>query len=100
MSSFSLVLITLGSVFGGAALGLFLRSVLPQKHLAKETKDAVGRAAVRTHKTKVQYPDLVDKIRSAAIVCLVANRRPLPHDPQTCEPRRLPPLHPAIRQEE
>jgi hypothetical protein len=34
-------LLSLISVFGGAALGLFLRAVLPENHLAKDTKDTV-----------------------------------------------------------
>ncbi|HMG04969.1 MAG TPA: hypothetical protein VK581_05875 [Chthoniobacterales bacterium] len=41
MSSIHLALISLASVFGGAALGIFLRALLPQHHLSAETKDTV-----------------------------------------------------------
>lgn len=41
MSSIQLALLSLVSVFGGAALGIFLRAVLPQHHLSVETKDTV-----------------------------------------------------------
>lgn len=41
MSSTTLSLIVLGCVFGGALLGLLLRTVLPQHHLSAETKDIV-----------------------------------------------------------
>jgi Protein of unknown function (DUF4239) len=41
MSSIQLALLSLVSVFGGAALGIFLRAMLPQHHLSAETKDTV-----------------------------------------------------------
>ena len=41
MSSIQLALLSLVSVFGGAALGIVLRAVLPQTHLSAETKDTV-----------------------------------------------------------
>jgi Protein of unknown function (DUF4239) len=41
MSPIHLALFSLVSVFGGAALGVFLRAVLPQHHLNAETKDTV-----------------------------------------------------------
>lgn len=41
MSSIHLALLSLVSVFGGAALGIFLRAVLPQNHLSADTKDTV-----------------------------------------------------------
>lgn len=41
MSPIQLALFSLVSVFGGAALGVFLRAVLPQNHLSAETKDTV-----------------------------------------------------------
>ena len=41
MSPIQLALFSLISVFGGAALGVFLRAVLPQNHLSAETKETV-----------------------------------------------------------
>ena len=41
MSSISLALVGLLSIFGGAALGIFLRAVLPDTHLSRDTKDTV-----------------------------------------------------------
>jgi hypothetical protein len=41
MSSIQLALLSLVSVFGGAALGIVLRAMLPQDHLSAETKDTV-----------------------------------------------------------
>jgi hypothetical protein len=41
MSPTHLALFSLVSVFGGAALGIFLRAMLPQTHLGAETKDTV-----------------------------------------------------------
>src|SRR5262252_8952655 len=41
MSSITISLIVLASVFGGALLGILLRSVLPSHHLSAETKDIV-----------------------------------------------------------
>src|SRR5215470_139896 len=41
MSSITISLIVLACVFGGALLGLLLRTVLPQHHLSSETKDIV-----------------------------------------------------------
>src|SRR5438477_7208229 len=36
-----IALLSLASVLGGAALGMFVRSVLPQDHLSADTKDTV-----------------------------------------------------------
>ena len=41
MSSITISLIVLASVFGGALVGIFLHAVLPQHHLTNETKDIV-----------------------------------------------------------
>lgn len=41
MSSLSIAWIVFGCVFGGALLGMFLRTVLPQNHLNAESKDVV-----------------------------------------------------------
>jgi hypothetical protein len=41
MNSIHIALLSLVSVFGGAALGMFLRALLPQNHLDAETKDTV-----------------------------------------------------------
>src|SRR5947199_8889960 len=41
MSPTYIALLSLVSVLGGAALGMFVRSVLPQDHLSADTKDAV-----------------------------------------------------------
>lgn len=41
MSTTSIALVVLACVFGGAALGLLLRAVLPEHHLSTETKDVV-----------------------------------------------------------
>jgi hypothetical protein len=41
MSSITISLIVFACVFGGALLGIFLHSVLPQHHLSAETKDIV-----------------------------------------------------------
>ena len=41
MTSTTISLIVLASVFGGALLGILLRSVLPSHHLSAETKDIV-----------------------------------------------------------
>ena len=41
MSSTTISLIVLASVFGGALVGIFLHAVLPQHHLSNETKDIV-----------------------------------------------------------
>src|SRR5882757_2200540 len=41
MSSIQLALLSLAAVFGGAALGIVLRAVLPESHLSTETKDTV-----------------------------------------------------------
>ena len=41
MSSTTISLVVLGCVFGGALLGVLLRSVLPSHHLSAETKDIV-----------------------------------------------------------
>jgi hypothetical protein len=41
MSSLQLALLSLVAVFGGAALGIGLRAVLPQNHLSADTKDTV-----------------------------------------------------------
>src|SRR5262250_436093 len=41
MSSITISLIVFAWVFGGALLGLLLHTVLPQHHLASETKDIV-----------------------------------------------------------
>src|SRR5207237_7473662 len=41
MSPVHIALLSLASVLGGAALGMFVRSVLPQDHLSADTKDTV-----------------------------------------------------------
>src|SRR5437764_15088128 len=41
MSPTYIALLSLVSVLGGAALGMFVRWVLPQDHLSADTKDAV-----------------------------------------------------------
>ena len=41
MSSFETGVAALVCVFGGALLGMFLRTVLPKHHLDSETKDVV-----------------------------------------------------------
>ncbi len=41
MSSFTIGLISATCIFGGALLGLFLRSLLPDHHLSSESKDTV-----------------------------------------------------------
>jgi hypothetical protein len=41
MSSLAIRLIVFACIFGAALLGLFLRSVLPEKHLRADSKDAV-----------------------------------------------------------
>ena len=41
MSSIAIGLIVFVCVFGGALLGLFLRTVLPEQHLSEESKDVV-----------------------------------------------------------
>ena len=41
MSPIHIALLSLVSVLGGAALGMLVRSVLPQNHLSADTKDAV-----------------------------------------------------------
>jgi hypothetical protein len=41
MTSGTISLIVLGFVFGGALLGIFLRTVLPQHHLGADSKDIV-----------------------------------------------------------
>src|SRR5207244_12149474 len=41
MSPIYIALLSLVSVLGGATLGMFVRSVLPQDHLSADTKDAV-----------------------------------------------------------
>src|SRR5256886_7328764 len=41
MSPIQIALLSLVSVLGGAALGMFVRSVLPQDHLSADTKDTV-----------------------------------------------------------
>src|SRR6266550_209799 len=41
MSPIQIALLSLVSVLGGAALGMFVRSVLPQNHLSADTKDTV-----------------------------------------------------------
>jgi hypothetical protein len=52
MSPIQIALLSLGLVFGGAALGLFLRAILPKSHLDAETKDtmklAMGLVATMT----------------------------------------------------
>jgi hypothetical protein len=41
MSAWAIGVVTLVCVFGGALLGLFLRSVLPEHHLREDSKDVV-----------------------------------------------------------
>src|SRR5258706_2839022 len=41
MSSITASLIVFACVFGGALVGVFLRSALPQQHLSAESKDIV-----------------------------------------------------------
>jgi hypothetical protein len=41
MSSMAIAWIVFACVFGGSLLGMFLRSVLPEKHLTGDTKDVV-----------------------------------------------------------
>src|SRR4029077_16974953 len=41
MSPIHIALLSLVAVLGGAALGMFVRAVLPQNHLSADTKDAV-----------------------------------------------------------
>src|SRR5713226_6343005 len=41
MSSLATSGIIFGCVFGGALVGMFLRAVLPERHLSPETKDVV-----------------------------------------------------------
>ena len=50
MSSIIIGLIAFVCVFGGALLGLFLRSILPDHHLREDSKDAVrtGAALIAT----------------------------------------------------
>jgi hypothetical protein len=52
MSPIHFALLSLVAVFGGAALGIFLRALLPQNHLSADTKDTVkltiGLAATMT----------------------------------------------------
>jgi hypothetical protein len=42
MSSIATSLITFACVFGGALLGIYLRSALPQHHRSADSKDIVG----------------------------------------------------------
>lgn len=42
MTSIAISLVTFAFVFGGALLGITLRSILPQKHLTDESKGVVG----------------------------------------------------------
>lgn len=41
MSATTIALITFGGMFGGALLGLYLRTLLPDHHLSQETSDTV-----------------------------------------------------------
>ncbi len=41
MSALTITLITFGGMFGGALLGLFLRTLLPQHHLSSESSETV-----------------------------------------------------------
>src|SRR5262245_42049121 len=50
MSSLAISLIVFGCVFGGALVGMFLRSRLPEHHLSPESKEVVkvGAALIST----------------------------------------------------
>jgi hypothetical protein len=52
MSSIALSSITFAFVFGGALLGITLRAVLPQEHLADESKEVVKLAWLIHQKLK------------------------------------------------
>jgi hypothetical protein len=41
INDFAIRLVVFACVFGGALFGMFLRSVLPERHLSAETKDTV-----------------------------------------------------------
>jgi hypothetical protein len=41
MSSLGIATITFACIFGGALLGMFFRSVVPEHHLSPESKDVV-----------------------------------------------------------
>jgi hypothetical protein len=41
MNDFAIRLVVFACVFGGALFGMFLRSVLPERHLSADTKDTV-----------------------------------------------------------
>ena len=41
MSSFSIAAIAFACVFGGALVGMYLRSLLREHHLSSDTKDVV-----------------------------------------------------------
>src|SRR5262245_16925723 len=56
MNSFTISLIVLACVFGGALLGIFLHALLPPHHLSSESKDIIklGMGCARTVAARVR----------------------------------------------
>ena len=50
MSSVSILVITFTCIFGGALIGILLRTILPEQHLRDDSKDVIklGAAVIAT----------------------------------------------------
>ena len=106
MQSLSVAALVFVCVFGGALIGMYLRSVLPAEHLGQDTKEVIGLGmgllatltalllAMVTSTAKQSFDLESDQIKQAAINILVLDRTLVDYGPGPCRQwSRLPMPH-------
>ena len=95
MQSLSVAALVFVCVFGGALIGMYLRSVLPAEHLGQDTKEVIGLGmgllatltalllAMVTSTAKQSFDLESDQIKQAAINILVLDRTLVDYGPET-----------------
>ena len=101
MTSLGIAVIVFGCVFAGAMLGMFLRSILPERHLSDSAKDVVRLAmgliatmtalvlGLVTASAKSSYDAQVDAVKHSAVKILLLDRLLANYGPETREARVL-----------
>ncbi len=101
MSSIAISSIAFACVFGGALLGMFLRSVLPRNHLSDDSKDVMklGMALVATMSAlvlgllitsaKTSYDDQNAELRDVSVKIILLDRSLAHYGPETREMRDM-----------
>jgi hypothetical protein len=101
MSSITLSLIVFACVFGGALLGILLRTVLPQNHLSADSKDIVklGMGLVGTMaalvlgllvaSAKGSYDAQIVEVTQGSTNIVLLDRLLVEYGPETKEARAL-----------